>query len=154
MTEGNCMSDTAAGLALSEELSQRINSAFTDGLPMLIAYVNTEGQARLSFRGSLHAHSADQLAFWARDPEGGATKALEANPKMTVMFRDPATRTTIFFYGRGHVENDQATRDRVYDESPEAERNADAEKKGHPVIIDLDTVQGRTPDGPINLSRG
>lgn len=147
------MSDTAAGLVLSDELTSKINSSFADGLPILVAYVNADGQARLSFRGSLHAHTADQLAFWARDPEGGVTKGIEANPKMTVMYRDPASRTTIFFYGRGHVDNDPATRDRVYDESPEAERNADAEKKGHPVIIDLDTVQGRTPDGPINLSR-
>lgn len=147
------MSDTSAGLALSDELAERINTAFTSGLPMLVAYVNGDGQARLSFRGSMHVHSADQLAFWARDREGGVTNALAANNKVTVMYRDPGTRTTIFFYGRASVAPDAATRDRCYDESPEAERNADAEKKGHGILIDLDVVQGRTPDGPVNLTR-
>jgi hypothetical protein len=147
------MSDTAGGLALSDELAHRISNSFTDGFPMLIAYVNADSQARLSFRGSMHAHSADQLAFWARDPEGGITQAIATNPKVTVMYRDPTSRTTIFFYGRAHVVTDDATRDRCYNESPEAEQKADAEKKGHGVVIDLDVVQGRTPDGPINLSR-
>ena len=147
------MSDTSAGLALSDELVERINNSLTSGLPMLIAYVNGEGQARLSFRGSMHVHSADQLAFWARDPEGGLTNALEANDKLTIMYRDPATRTTVFFYGRGSVAADEATRDRCYDESPEAERKADAEKKGNGIVVDLDVVQGRMPDGPVNLTR-
>lgn len=147
------MSDTSAGLALGDEIVERINNSFTSGLPMLVAYVNAEGQARLSFRGSMHVHSADQLAFWARDPEGGVTRALEANNKVTIMYRDPAARATIFFYGRASVASDEATRDRCYDESPEAERNADAEKKGHGIVVDIDVVQGRTPDGAINMTR-
>lgn len=148
------MSDTASGgLAISAELAERINTSFTSGLPMLIAYVNAESQAKLSFRGSTHVHSDDQLAVWVRDPEGGILNAIGSNNKVTLMFRDPATRTTIFFYGRAHVEDDQATRDRVYDESPEAERNADPDRKGKPLIVDLDQIQGRTPDGPLNLTR-
>ncbi len=83
------MSETSAGLALPDEVVERVNNAFTSGLPMLVAYVNGDAQARLSFRGSMHAHSADQLAFAARDPEGGLSNALQANNKVTVMYRDP-----------------------------------------------------------------
>jgi hypothetical protein len=148
------MSDSAPiGIALSDELTTRINNSFTDGFPMLVAYVNGEGQARLSFRGSAHAHGADQLQFWARKAEGGVVEGIASNPKVTLMYRDPSTRTTIFFYGQAHTATDQATTDRIYDESPEPERNADPEKKGVGVVVDLDLVQGRTPDGPLNLSR-
>jgi hypothetical protein len=148
------MSDTAPeGIALSDELTARINTSLADGLPILVAYVNSESQARLSFRGSAHVHSPDQLGFWARKAEGGVVEGIASNPKVTLMYRDPATRTMIFFYGRAHAATDQATIDRLYDESPEPERNADPEKKGVGIVVDLDVVQGRTPDGPLNLTR-
>jgi hypothetical protein len=148
------MSDTApAGIVLSDELTTRINNSLSDGFPILVAYVNGESQARLSFRGSAHVHSADQLGFWARKAEGGVADGISSNPKVTLMYRDPSSRTTIFFYGRAHTATDQAVTDRLYDESPEPERNADPEKKGVGIIVDLDLVQGRTADGPLNLSR-
>jgi hypothetical protein len=148
------MTDSAAaGIALSDDLASKINTSLADGLPILVAYVNGDNQARLSFRGSAHVHSADQLAFWARKAEGGVVEGIVANPKVTLMYRDPSTRTTIFFYGRAHRATDQATIDRTYDESAEPERNADPEKKGAGIVVDLDLVQGRTPDGPLNLTR-
>jgi hypothetical protein len=80
-------------------------------------------------------------------------EGIASNPKVTLLYRDPTTRTMIFFYGQAHTATDQATTDRLYDESPEPERNADPEKKGVGIIVDLDVVQGRTPDGPLNLTR-
>jgi hypothetical protein len=148
------MSNSAPeGIALSDELTSKINSSLADGFPILVAYVNGESQARLSFRGSAHVHSADQLGFWARKSEGGVVEGIASNPKVTLMYRDPSTRTTVFFYGRAHTASDQAEIDRLYDESPEPERNADPEKKGAGIVVDLDVVQGRLPDGPLNLTR-
>ena len=144
------MSDT---FAIPEALVGRVNSALADGLPMVLAYVNATNQARLSFRGSTHVHGDDQLAIWVRDPEGGLLKALGANSQLTMMYRDPATRTTVFFYGNGHVEDAPELRERVYNESPEQEQKADPDKKGKPLVIDLHQIQGRTPDGPVNLTK-
>lgn len=140
-------------LVIGDDLAAKINSSLADGLPILIAYVNGENQARLSFRGSAHVHSSDQLALWARNPEGGLLANIAANPKVTLLYRDPASRTMVFFYGRASVADDEATRNAVYDASPEPERNADPDKKGSAVIIDLDQVQGRNAEGPINLTR-
>jgi hypothetical protein len=148
------MSDNApVGLAISDDLAEKINHALVNSLPMVVAYVNGSNQARLSFRGSTQVHSADQLAIWVRDPEGGLLGAIPSNPNLTLMYRDPATRTTIFFYGRGHVADDSATRDNVYTSSPEQEQKADPDKKGKALIVDLDLIQGRTPEGPLNLTR-
>ncbi len=148
------MSDSAPeGIALSDELTSRINNSFADGFPILVAYVNGESQARLSFRGSAHVHGGDQLGFWARKAEGGVVEGIASNPKVTLMYRDPTTRTMIFFYGRAHAATDQATIDRRYDESPEPERNADPEKKGVGIVVDLAGVPGRSPAGPVLLPR-
>ena len=42
------------------------------------------------------------------------------------------------FRGRARVDNSEETREKVYNAIPEPEQNADREKKGSPVIIDLD----------------
>ena len=102
------MTDSASGIAINEDTAALVNGALEHGTPMLLAYVDTKNQAHLSFRGSPHVHSPDQLAIWVRNAEGGLQAALDNNPQLTLMYRDPPTRTTIFFYGRGRVENDDA----------------------------------------------
>ena len=44
-------------------------------------------------------------------------------------------------------------RDAIFDASPEAERNADADRAGVAIRIVLDRIEGRTPDGPIEIVR-
>jgi hypothetical protein len=146
--------DNVEVFAIPDSLTERINSALASGLPMLLAYVNAAGQARLSFRGSIYQYSPDQLALWIRDPEGGLLTALPANPKLTLLYRDPAARTTVTFYGRGRVETDPTAATAIYDAIPEQEQKADPERKGRALIVDLDQIQGRTADGPLNLKRG
>ena len=92
--------------------------------------VDATGQAQLSYRGSTQVFGSDQLAMWIRDPAGGLPSALPANPRLTLMYRDPAKRVTYQFYGRGRVVDDAAVRTTVFDSSPERERNFDPERRG------------------------
>jgi hypothetical protein len=150
------MSDTAvtsSGIALTADMAQSINSALENGKPVVVAYADADGQPHLSFRGSTHAHSPAELAIWVRDPQGGMLVALERNPRLTLMYRDPETRTTLMFYGRGRVETSEEAHRTVYDQSPELERQRDPERKGKPVVIELDRVEGITPAGRVQMSR-
>ena len=134
-------------MKLPQQIKDAINNAFTNGKPVLVAYVDEGGQPSLSFRGSTQAYSDSQLAVWVRNPEGGLQKALGKNPKVSLMYRDPnpESRSMLQFKGSGRVGTSQAERDKVYDSSPEPERNADREKKGFPLIIDLERVDGFFP---------
>ena len=140
-------------LKLTDELKQTVNNAFADGKPILFAYVNPDGQPSLSFRGSTHAHSDTQLAVWVRNPDGGFLKAVSANNRVTLMYRDPAARTMYFFQGRATIDNSPAVRERVYDESPEPERNADPQKRGSAAVIDLFRVDGGPPGQRVRMER-
>jgi Pyridoxamine 5'-phosphate oxidase len=151
------MSDSAAtssGIALTADMAQAVNSALESGKPVTVAYVDADGQPHLSFRGSVHTHSPHELAIWVRDPEGGLLAAVDRNPRLTLMYRDPETRTMLMFYGRGHVESSEEAHRTVYDQSPELERNRDPERKGKPLVIELDRVEGMTPGGRVQMSRG
>jgi len=132
-------------MKLTDEIKKAINESFTSGKPMLVAYVDADGQPSLYFRGSAIAYSDNQLAIWARNPEGGLLNNLGKNNRITLMYRDPETRSMLQFRGKANVDNSEDTREKVYTSIPEPERNADKEKKGSPVIIDLDRVDGFMP---------
>lgn len=138
------------GIELSPEMKAAINDAVANKSPIILAYVDEDGQPSLSFRGSTHAYSDDQLAIWLRKAEGGLTDAIARNPKVALMMRDSVAGGMIHFQGRARVTTDPVERQRIYDGSPVSERNHDVEMKGGAVIIDLDFLQGfvgRTPDG-------
>jgi hypothetical protein len=140
-----------SGIELDAAITSLVNNAFDERKPILIAYVDGEGQPKLSFRGSTHVHGPDQLAIWVRDPEGGLLASIGDRPRITLFYRDPPVQ--YFFFGRGHLEEDEQTRNRVFNESPEAERGRDLEMKGKALVIDLDRVTGGGPDGRIDLTR-
>ena len=138
------------GIKLSPEMKAAINGAVGNKSPIMLSYVDERGQPSLSFRGSTHAHSDDQLAMWLRKAEGGFPDAIAKNPKVALMFRDNVTGGMLNFQGRARVTTDPQERKIVFDHSPENERNHDLEMHGAAVIIDLDFLQGfvgRTPDG-------
>lgn len=132
-------------LKLIPEIKEAVNGALANRTPIMVAYVDEDGQPSLSFRGSTQAYSDTQLAIWVRNPEGGLLKALANNNRVTLFYRDPEKRMTLQFRGRARIENDAATREKVYNGAPETERNADREQKGFALIVDLDRVDGVMP---------
>lgn len=144
---------------LGEEIRDHINGALVSGNPVVMASVDAEGRPRLSFRGSTQVVGKDQLGVWMRNAEGSTLTSVRQNPNVALMYRHPAQRVILQFAGRARVAQG-AERDRIYDAAPEIERNADPEKKGVGVIIELDTVQGLLgldADGGrrmVNMRRG
>jgi hypothetical protein len=141
-------------LALTRAMKEALNGALANGTPVIVAYVDANGQPHLSPRGTAQAFSDDQLALWNRDPQGGMTRGVTANPKVALYYRDPKTRTTFQFAGRARVTTDPGERARIYENSPEIERNLDASRLGVAVIVDLDMVEGGSPAGRIRMLRG
>jgi pyridoxine/pyridoxamine 5'-phosphate oxidase len=128
-------------LALDEELTGIINGGLVNQTPMVLASVDAEGQPRLTFRGSLQVFSPNQVGFWARNAEGSTMENIAANPRVSMIMRNPQTRVMLQLAGRARLV-EGAERDQVYDNAPEFERNADKEKKGAGVVVDLDRVEG------------
>ena len=133
-------------IELTDEMRSRLRTALEDGFPVIAASVDAEGQPKLTFYGSAHVHSADQLAVWVRNPESGVLSRLAANPRMAFVYRHPQDRVRWQFYGRGRVVDDPGVRRAVYESIPEIERAMDPEQKGKAVIVDVDRVTGRDLD--------
>ncbi len=136
-------------LQLPDEFRNAINNSLADGAPIIMAAVQADGQPWISFRGSTHVHSDDQLGVWLRNIEGHTAGGLQANNKVALFYRK-AGGISFQVQGRARLENGPSVRQRIYDESPEPERNADKEMKGTAMIVDVDRIIQR---GQVVLAR-
>lgn len=142
-----------AALRLTKEINLAVNGALDNQTPMLIGYTDERGEIHLSFRGTIQTRSDEQLALWARDPEGGLPRNIAVRPNVTLFYHDPASRTTYSFYGRARIEPDPAVRAAIYADSPARERQMDFRQRGIAIVIDLDRVEGRGPGGRVLMVR-
>lgn len=140
-------------LRLTEDIAQAVNNALTNGVPIVVAYVDPQGQPHISPRGTVQVFSSTQLALWNRSAEGGMTKAMATNPRLSFFYRNPATRTTYSFEGHARVTENQAERNRIFEASLVIEQRTDPERKGVALIVDLDRVQGTRPQGRVLMER-
>ncbi len=143
-------------MKLTDQIKEMVNTSFTSGKPIIVAYTDANGAPSLSYRGSAIAYSDTQLAIWARNPEGGLNKVLAGkSAPVTMLYRNPGPddRAMLQFRGIAHIQNDEATREKVYSSIPEAEQNSDREKKGSPVILDLERVDGFMPGARVAMRK-
>jgi hypothetical protein len=142
-------------MKLTDQIKKMVNESFLSGKPIIVAYTDENGAPSLSYRGSAIAYSDSQLAIWARNPDGGLLKALPKNARVTMLYRDPGpeNRAMLQFRGVAHVDNAPAVREDVYSRIPEPEQNADKEKKGSPVILDLERVDGFMPGARVAMRK-
>jgi hypothetical protein len=143
-------------LKLSPALKETVNTALARGRMISVAYVSPEGRPELSFRGSVQALSDTQLAIWVRDPAGGIIKAVASgHAHITLLYGEIGAESKAFvtFRGRGHVDPSEPVRRKVYEASPEAERNRDKDRKGVALVIDLDRVDGMFGGNVLKMRR-
>jgi general stress protein 26 len=146
----------ATPVKLTEDMKKLVDNALATRHPMIVAYVDAEGQPILSFRGSTQSFSDDQLAIWVRNSDGNFLSSIAKNPKVALMYRDEDSKATYQFQGRARVSTDEAARRRIYEKMAEAERNHDPARSGVALLIDLDRVEGwagMSPQGPVNRVR-
>jgi uncharacterized pyridoxamine 5'-phosphate oxidase family protein len=138
---------------IPDHIKGQINSALYNGTPVVVTYVDEEGQPQSSLRGSTVVFNDTQLGIWLRNAEGGLPKAMEKNNKLSLLYRDSKTRSTVVLQGRGHVETDPEIRRRLYEMTPEVEQFHDTQRNGAALIIDVVKLQGGGPLGNFRMQR-
>ena len=128
-------------IEITDEMSEQINAALESGVPCLVATASKNGEPDVATRGSVYVFDKQHLAFWERSL-GESLANLRENPHVVVFFRNPATRATWRFYGRATLyEHGDPKRDEIMSRVIERELNADPERKGLGVLIDVDRIR-------------
>ena len=130
-------------IELTDEMKEALDGALVNRTPVIMSYVDGGGQPHISYRGTVQVYSSDQLAVWARNPDGGLPNSVGAHPQVALLYRNPETRLSWQFLGRARIEEDEDARNVIFDASPEFERNQDPDRKGKALVIDIDKVVSR-----------
>ncbi|MEZ5410155.1 MAG: pyridoxamine 5'-phosphate oxidase family protein [Acidimicrobiales bacterium] len=138
--------------AMPDHVRAAIDDALANGTPLVLAYTGADGTPHLSLRGSIQTAGPLLLTLWARKPEG-FVEAVAADPRVTLLYRNSPTRTTLTIIGRARVVADEAERQRIYELSPEVEQLHDPGRTGVAVAIDVERVQGTSPHGMVLVER-
>jgi hypothetical protein len=143
----------AAPLRLTGEMKAAVNGALDNQAPVLIAYSDSDEEIHMSFRGTVQAYSDDQLALWARDPDGGLPRNIAVRPKVTLFYHDPKTRASYTFYGRARVVEDPVARAAIFENSHPREQQMDFRRHGVAIVVDLRKIEGRDATGRLLMRR-
>ena len=138
---------------IPDHIKGQINSALYNGTPVVVTYVDESGQPKSSLRGSTVVFNDSQLGIWVRDANGGLPTATKVNPKVSLLYRDSKTRSTIVVEGRAHVSEDEEVRRRLYELTPEVEQLHDTGRKGAALLIDVVRLQGGGPKGNYRMQK-
>lgn len=149
---------TPTRLVIPDAVKEMVNKSLLERHPMVLAYSDGSGQPVLSFRGSVQVFGDDQLALWVRNSGGGFVAAIQANPRVALMYRNEDTRATYQFQGRARITISEADRRRIYDAMAPVEQHHDFARTGVAMVIDLDLLEGwagiaNGPIDPISMRR-
>lgn len=130
-----------------------INNARVNNTPICFAYVDEAGKPVQSMRGSVQVFSDTQLCAWIRHADGGLMRSIARNPHVSLAYPFTAATALLLIEGTARVEADEGTRRRVFEMLPEQEQNHDPELTGAALLVDITSLQGFTPAGPVRMIR-
>ena len=151
--------ETLTELKLTDAIKQIVNEAYIpNDRPVLLSYVDANGQPSVSYRGSVIPIGDDKLGVWARNPDAGLPRAVPSNPNVVLIYREGGgpgafSRAVLTFKGRARLAANEAERRHVYDTMVQRERDMDKDYKGVAIIVELDSVTGAMPGYRLQMRR-
>ncbi len=126
-------------IEFTDEMREAIDNALANGTPCIVGTASAGGDPNLGFKGSVMALDGSRLAYWERSMRT-ILEHIEENPKVVVMYRDPARRLAWRLYGDVTVYRDGSVRDEVMARVVQPELDRDPERQGFAVVIDVERI--------------
>jgi len=134
-------------------IQEAITDAAVRGHTVAWAYLDDDGWASLSFRGSTVVLGPTQLGVWARKRDEGLAAAVAARPQVTALYFEHGGPGPVLLTIKGLAHVDESVNDTVYSSMPEMERTQDPEKLGVAVVVDVEKVFGFGAEGPFHQTK-
>ena len=134
-------------LALTGDIADAINGAKERNRALALSYIDDEGYPSVSYRGGTFVLDDTRVAIWVRKRDGGLLKALADRPKVAMAYHNSEAEGVKLLTLKGSARVDESVADEVYSSIHESERAQDPDRKGIPVVIDVDSVKGFGPGG-------
>jgi hypothetical protein len=122
---------------LTDEMRAAINNALADNYPTMWTSVDESGQPSSAFFGSAQVMSDHEIGIWMKTPSRGFLARIAHNDKVSMLYRNHATKFGFQIQGEARRVDDEETKRRVYDAAPVAEQNGDPDRIGTAVVVDI-----------------
>jgi hypothetical protein len=129
-----------------------INNAMPNQTPVIVTYVDVQGTPHSSLRGSTSVISPTEFAIWVRHGDGGLPQAIVNNPSISLFYSDRRANAVVNVMGQARIAEDDDTRRKVFEQSPEVEQTHDPQRHGVAVVIDVRRLQANTGAGRGNYT--
>jgi hypothetical protein len=137
-------------LDLTGEIASAIDTAYERGHPVVVGYVDEDGYAAMSFRGSAIVHSPTQIALWSRRRDDGIVKEIADRPKVSLLYYGGGDGPgPVLLTARGLARVDEEASAAIYERIPAPEQAQDADRAGVAVVIDVESVRGFANGAPF-----
>ncbi|MFQ5540182.1 MAG: pyridoxamine 5'-phosphate oxidase family protein [Candidatus Binatia bacterium] len=124
-------------IKFTDEMKERIGTAFKDEKFCVWATSSKEGTPSISIRGSTFVWDDDHTAFWERSSQSGAEQ-IEGNPHVVMFYLDYKGKVGWLFYGEAKVYKEGEMRQKIMDRTIKAELDKNPEREGYGVILRID----------------
>ena len=124
---------------IDDEMRELIDNALDNGTPCIMATASSTVEPAVGLRGSMMVFNSDSLAYWERTKRAGL-EHIQSNPKVVVMYRDPAARKAWKLHGEAQLYPDGPIRDQVMARVVQRELDRDPDNQGIAVVIKLDRI--------------
>lgn len=140
-------------IELPESVVADVNGSLMSGHPMIFVAVTPEQLPTVSFRGSVSVQAHDALGFWVRNPsESTLLRSIAERPTVVSTFANMAEQRFYQFTAQASIIEEEAMREKVFNDSPEFEQSRDPDKTGVAVLLTLTEVAGRGADGLFRMT--
>jgi hypothetical protein len=129
-----------------------INNALANQTPIVVTYVDENCVPHSSLRGSVCVFSPTELAIWVRHADGGLPQAIVKNPHVSLFYNDRRAGATVNVMGRARIAEDEESRRKAFELSPEVEQTHDPHRHGVAVIIEVTRLQAGVGAGRGNFT--
>ena len=140
-------------LDLTGDIATAIDGAVERGPAFVLGYTGPDGNAVLSFRGSLQVLGPDQLGLWARSRDKGVAVEIVDRPQVSFLYYSADTPGPKYLSIRGRARVAEELNDQVFEGMVPLEQGMDADRGGVAIVIDVDSVQGFGDEGPFQQER-
>ena len=126
-------------IELTDEMRRLINQARANETPCVMATSSTDGVPNAGYRGTMMVLDQESLAYRDRSPLS-AVQQLEENPRVIVLFRDPAQDVGWKFRCTAAVYRNGPMFQRVMDGLVAEGLLGDADGTGTAVVLRVDQI--------------
>jgi predicted pyridoxine 5'-phosphate oxidase superfamily flavin-nucleotide-binding protein len=124
---------------LTAEMKDALANALTERAFCIVGTASAEGWPNVSYRGSVAVLDDQTLTFWNRSRKE-TVKNIEQNGRCVVFYRNRERQANWRFFGMARIANAGDERERVWQNTPELERNTDPEKQGIGVFVAVERI--------------